>query len=270
MWAVALVALAACNQVLGLDDLHDRTAPIDAPFACPPIGTTPVFSPIIHQSFVELCYEYARFSTGLAVGMCKVGLSGAYLASQGMGDGPLTPIPGLDFVYDDPRPTPDGTLMLAVHNAGAAPTVEQFRATGVGWSFDRDIPFPHPDTIALGHVATDPDGGWRMLVVENHQLEEWKTSNDSWVMIAMHPVSALGLADVSYATFTEDGLRALLRGTRPGGLEEIYFTDRPDVGTEFRIADRLDAIPVATPYLDRTCARIYLAAVGSVFYAQQQ
>jgi hypothetical protein len=72
--ALVLVLGAGCNEVLGLSstraiDAGFYDAQIDAPFACPPTGTTPRFSRLLHQAVVQPVFEYTTSSATMrAVG----------------------------------------------------------------------------------------------------------------------------------------------------------------------------------------------------------
>src|SRR5512140_1317532 len=123
-----VVALCACNQVLGLHGVSERDAtPIDAPFACPPIGTAPRFSPLIHQYSSQNCFGLVRLSSGFAMASCE---TPNFLAqvSESHDDGPLEPTnlvstPSSEF--DRPRPSPDGALLLVMHVLTSGPSFPQ-------------------------------------------------------------------------------------------------------------------------------------------------
>lgn len=52
-------------------DAQQFDAPQDAPYRCPQIGTTPQFSPLVHQILVADCTDYSTStSAGLATGFC--------------------------------------------------------------------------------------------------------------------------------------------------------------------------------------------------------
>ena len=72
---ITVLLLGACDRALGIKatQLWDATPP-DAPFACPPIGTTPRFSPGIHQ-LPQSCDHYVTTPGGLAMARCALGVS---------------------------------------------------------------------------------------------------------------------------------------------------------------------------------------------------
>jgi hypothetical protein len=271
-----LVALCACNSILGLGDVRDRAAPSDAPFACPPIGTTPQFSPVIHQSSVHVyCNSYERFASRYALGMCQTDPAySEFVVSESFGDAALVPITTFDGLpttesIAQAYVSPDGNLMVLSHTIVNAVHIEQYVRVAGSWTYDRDLPIPASFRTELGSIGGEATR-WRMLVVEG-AFDEWGTADGMWSLLVTHSAATLGVAKVEYASLTEDGLRAVLLATPlDGGAGGIYFTDRPDLASEFRVADRLDTVPAtAAPYLDHTCARIYVGGLESVFYAQQ-
>src|SRR5690349_8436389 len=96
---VGLAALCGCNQILGLSptqalppvDAQYFDAPADAPFSCPPIGTAPHFSRVLHQ-IQQDCTDFTA-SSDWAVGYCY---TDRYQISQGPPDGPFERIAGME------------------------------------------------------------------------------------------------------------------------------------------------------------------------------
>jgi hypothetical protein len=273
-----LVALCGCNRILGLGDVLARdAAPPDGPFACPAIGITPPFSTLIHQALDQNCPDYVRVSSGLAIGTCTTDVGPIpVVIMQGTGDGLLEPVPELAGIpgeyYDHARPAPDGSSLVVLHYTSPASRVEEWVRTASGWSFGQLIPISNAGGAHLGPLGSDGNGGWRMLVRDTVGFEEWgRGPTGAWTPIATFDPTALGLADVDYGALAESGLRAVLIGTSQAGIAGVYYTDRGSVDGAFRIADRLDVVPItATPYLDATCARIYVSGLDAVFYAQHQ
>jgi hypothetical protein len=78
-----LLALCACNRILGLDDLGVRApyidAPLDAQPYCPPFGTPPRFSPVLHEVIDQRCVGYETSAT-IVVAECT-GNTGTEIAA---------------------------------------------------------------------------------------------------------------------------------------------------------------------------------------------
>src|SRR5689334_19586163 len=71
----SVLLLVGCNQVYGLDptrasDAAYFDAPIDAPYACPPIGTPPRFSRSFAQVVAQNCNNYTVSISGRALARC--------------------------------------------------------------------------------------------------------------------------------------------------------------------------------------------------------
>src|SRR5258708_5638643 len=94
-WMV--LALCACNRILGLGDLDVRDphfdALVDAQPYCPPFGTLPRFSPVLREYVDENCAGYETSAT-VAVASCTYDTLGTVVAQGPIGQ-LLTPITGL-------------------------------------------------------------------------------------------------------------------------------------------------------------------------------
>ena len=274
--AIGWLALSACNQTLGLHDVTLQDAiPIDAPFACVPIGTTPRFSPVIHELIDQDCDDYLQLSSGLAMGTCYFSGDADGSVSEGQGDSPLDRSSLVNMpksTYRTPRPSPDGDLMLVTHAITTNVTflrVEQHHREGAAWVYDTTPTF-NAAFPQVGELARTPAGSLRVALVELSSMEEWEYTT-TWTLEATYTAGDLGLDDVTYASLSEDGLRMLVTGTAPGRVNrQVFYTDRPDGAARFRPAEMLDNVPASsTPYLSADCARIYISGLDAVFYVQQ-
>src|SRR5262245_4570269 len=110
-WVGIALALAACNEVLGVQEtlLIDAYSP---PTQCPPLGTAPAFSGVLYQLDVGFCVDYhVHTALGVVVASCYPNdLAEFPIIYEGPIDGVLAPAQGLQVVsmiVDQPRLTPD-------------------------------------------------------------------------------------------------------------------------------------------------------------------
>lgn len=164
-----LVGLCACNQVFGLDPTRHAyfDAQIDAPFACPPIGTTPHFATNPHQVVYEDCDQYQVTSDGtLAVVTC-VGV-----ISQGPALGPFKAIPELasdgTTQRQNVRISPDGDQLVLQESIGPSQFVRYTHASDGTWQRGDVLVWPSSETSAVYVVSTQTRGlPRRFFAVDN-------------------------------------------------------------------------------------------------------
>jgi hypothetical protein len=277
-----LLLACSCNQVLGVHTTHLADAPTpDAPFTCPDIGKTPQFAPGFHQVVVGQCYG-GYMTTGVrAVAICNFSDSPLLPVGEGPADQLLSPAAGVtNTLYDviGVRLTPDGDEMLveaerlSFFNLLAAPFLQMYQRGNDGtWSVEYALGIPVTDSDAIGtFTAGDPIG--RRLVIGgalDSTLHEYSYDGTAWNAGWAQPISELGVTSITGLALTSDGRRMVFSAGMP---PIVYYTDRMDVGTSFRIADQLQNVPgVYDPFLTDDCARLYYAAgdIRAIFYSQQ-
>jgi hypothetical protein len=280
---VALVALCGCNSVFGVQTTNKRDAtmpyydaPADAPFACPPLGTPPKFSSVLHQVIAQYCTDYTISSaTGLAAASCYRPNMG-----QDISLGPVDTLPAQILPYDyqdqhsEPRLSPEGDdiLVYGYLSASYMTQFEEFRASGGTWSRTYVLPLP-PTASAITAPTRSPDR--HVLVVEtDSQLHEFRDNGgNSWTETAAHSTTELGVAYPGSPALTPDGLRLLLYAapTTDPSTYYLMYTDRAALDLPFRPAVPLYGAPAAPDvFMTEDCGRIYMSALQSVFYVEQQ
>jgi hypothetical protein len=266
---LAVLAVAGCNQAFGLDrtqpvDARYFDAPIDAPFACPPLGETPAFSPSFQQVVYD-CREYSLSLDRQALALCG---REPMLPFEGVIDGPLDrPAVGLadpTYALQFARLAPEGDELVATY----------YRA-GTGYELRTYARQPNGDWSRKGTIATAPSyrdvsGPTRrprhvMLTTSSNALAELVEDTPLWRQVALHPASELGVGYPGAPKLSADGLRLLLvDGTR------VVYADRPTIEAPFRPAAPVDGLPYVTDaFLTDDCSRVYFSGVGTVFYSQR-
>ena len=280
------MVLCACDSIFGLHSTGTIDARfIDARFydadlatACPPIGTTPHYSPLLVQTIVQDCFSFT-FSDPLqlAVAECDSGQGSAPISSGPLG-GPLTPAVGID---GSPCPTPflvevapDGTVYAVCYNGGAFeyPT---FTRAGSSW-------MQGPDSLATSPTASyvfAPSGTaapHHMLYFSgfDNLLHEVVGDLGAWTDTGnpMSPSQLGVIPPITSLRLSSDGLRMTLLADTPTSpkLEVPLYSDRATIGDTFRPVDVLPGIPDGVfPAMTDDCTRAYFTGLDSVFYVQQ-
>jgi hypothetical protein len=287
---LAVTLLTGCNRIFGIAETGQQPppdaidaayfdAPIDAPFACPPTGETPLFSRSLNQ-IVQTCVEYTATTTGRAVGYC-------YGATQQLAEGPvdgeLTPIAGFEQSgethIDMARYAPEGDELF-VRIWLDSSTVGRFvvyRPSGGAFVADHDITLPASEPIdSFARFGAPSLGPTRRMMIRNNSQDYREIE-----------VSATG-ASTSIGTYTAGDLGVVsLIGVPPNmspdGLRIVFLSADPDLGTITAYADRatindrfgtvriLDGVPRSdAPFMTENCGRVYFSALGYVFWVQRQ
>jgi hypothetical protein len=281
-WWCVVVMLAGCDRIFGIHDTHELhidaqffDAGIDAPFACPAVGA-PVYSPLLHQEFVQNCGEYNISADGTtAVGLCYVGAQASlHIGPPGM---PLEPagIPQSgQGAFAAPRLTPDGNELIVLEYSfnDASVAARHFVRAGSSWQTAGPLPFTLDAYRSISHIARTPTGD-RLFVLDSmaRNAQEWELSNGTWTQHGP-PITAdeLGVPSFFRIALTPDGLHMLISA---GGSADqpLFFTQRVTADSPLATAAPAQGVPhVDTPYMTNDCARVYFAGLGSIFYAQQQ
>lgn len=280
MRGVALLVLAcACDQVFGIQHTHSNDAPFfdaptDAPFACPMLGTTPMYSPYVHLVSADDCFEYTpSFTSGRVVASgCN---DSGYPIYEGPFEGPLEPaIPAEAATVEltHPRLTPDGTQMYVWRDVANVPSniLAFTRASDGTWQTTSAPGFPIDATPS--NIIRGPSDD-RMLLVPSagSELDEWSDAGGTWHQLAVHPVSELGVTFVSASSLSSDGLRLIVLADSSFGFSMSVYSDRMNIDGPFRAAELLTGVPTDEhdAVISDDCARIYLSGLGALFYVRQ-
>lgn len=278
-----LLLVCGCNQVFGLHetvalDAQQFDAPIDAPFACPALGTPPQFSKVLHQAIARNCQGYMTSPESQRAVACCFDTGGLF---GGIVDGDIssdlqtsTLTPAGDF--DWPRLTPEGTAIW-VRDRSSPPRFAVFE-----WQSDHHWVRTHD--LGIANVGRDdyisaPSravGGKRRFVryaFSDFKLYEYDDDGSTTSPpIRSYAVNTdLGSDFVSFPNLDASGLRLVFVGETPGSsFSQTFYADRPSLDVPFSPAKPLTAAPLAyDPFLSPDCSRIYTSGLGSIFYAQQ-
>jgi len=276
---LVLLLGAGCNQVLGLSstqviDAGFFDAQIDAPFACPPTGTTPQFSRVLNQVVVQPVFEYTTsMATMRAVAQSPAGvvegpIDDIMTSATGLGGDPAClSCAQLSF----PRLTPEGDGVYGVTSSMIGAHLGLYRRANNEWMEVQT--FKTPLGSFLSSVTRGPT---RHLVIYDgvafHEYAVDDGGSSTEVLPAYQPQD-LGLFNLGNPMLTADGLHMVFPGAavRNGTTTtEMYYADRPDLGARFTTATLLVDFPVVdSAYLTEDCSRIYISGLGSLFYAQR-
>jgi hypothetical protein len=285
-WGLAIVLLCACNQAFGIRETRASDAsqvffdaPIDAPYQCPPIGTTPRFSSLLHQVIPQYCTDYSfSAASQRALAVCVTGPYSRGFIYQGTIDGSLTAAPGFptasDITVSQPRIDPEGEeVVLATFDlTNTVAPFAVFRAqTDGSWSRLADLPIPQ-----FGIVSGRTRGPNRHLLHRKNvqdDLDEWaEQSPGTWNKVNTHRLAALGVTAVDELWISPDGLRVIMnaRTATTPNLGQVMYADRASMTDAFNAAVALDNVPaVHDAFMTEDCARIYLSGLQQIFYVQQ-
>ena len=280
-----LLALCACNRIFGLSptaeskvDAQFFDAPVDAPFTCPPIGTTPRFETDPHQVIYDKCFGYQRSANGIAKVDCLNAID------MGAWDGPFAPAADLaeDATYFRTGGwlAPDGD-QIYMQEMGKLASVNQFarfvpNGSG-GWTRVDTLVFP--SQLYLPYFISTPTRTVprHAMVLDNHgylaEVIDDGTANLQFVRAYSN--LQLGIANFNGPQLSPDGLRLVIYGTAPqpdgSVLQSVWYSDRPSIDADFRTFDPLPDVPLITdPFFTEDCSRLYFSGIGSIWYVQQR
>jgi hypothetical protein len=275
-----LLALCACNRVLGLGDVGVRDAHffdglVDAQPYCPTtLGVVPRFSPVFHEVIDQDCYDYTTAtSANLALAVCRV--ANVTAIYQGPIDGELAPAQGLPMTttrlqWFDVRISPEGDHAYATEFDATTGmyTFHTFdRSSPTGWQEGPIIPLP----ASGGGVSTVTIGPQRHLMfaqVGGTTVEEW--SQDS--VGAWHHVRDLDLGRLIRDVWLgADGLRMVVTSETIDNFDQkLQYFDRSAIDDVFDAPVELTSLPpTGGLFITADCTRAYVSSTASIFYAQQ-
>lgn len=278
-----LLALCACNQVLGIDrTTHPLDGRIDGPFSCPAIGQTPQYDGTPQQLVPRDCQEYTlSTASNLAVAYC-FSQQGSQV-EQGAVNGDLNSVPELAPVsgisYAKPRLSPEGDQLVVIRFGTSADGFVRYRRSGSSWTADA-APFVMPAQITandqvllLSTASRGPDR--HLLALVNHfssaSIDEMTDDGSGTLgFVKEYTPAILGLdSGLDGPMLSPDGLRAVFRG-QAGAMVGVWLVDRPSITSDFGPPRLLSGIPdVTDPFLTEDCGRVYYSTAGSIWYAQQ-
>lgn len=291
-----LVVLCGCNQIFdlrstGVIDAPPQQffdAPTDAPPACPPTGATPTYSRSLVQVITQNCTYYsASIRSRTAIGYCyddefKTGYF------EGELDAPLERVRGdlgstATVLVRSAMLDPQGETVFADlydftddQNHRAFVGTWQ-RAPDGAWQRGPDTTIPTHAMLYGSWISSPTADAPRRILVRSAtaaNMDEYGEDAGTWTLVTSYTPSDLGITAITSAQLSPDGLRVLLRGRDPvrmlGGM---FYADRASVDAPFSTARYLDTVPApsqGTAYMTEDCARVYMPALGSLFYAAQR
>jgi len=272
-WLLLLTLACACNQVHGLDQtglIYD-TPPIDAPWACPAIGTMPTFSRQLHQLPGRGCRQYT-FSpkTKRAVALCYpngVGANKESFVGEGPLDDELTPALSSPEPFENPRLTPDGQRLYVSHQQGTTVVTEQYTRVNDTWVLTKTNPFPNG---YISTIATGPGGDRALMYTGGGLWEEWAEIAGTWMVVGPFDADFPLIAPV-HTSLSLDGLRVIFEGLDYNdGRVSMYYSDRSAVDQRFRTPVVID-VPKSQDLVAMTedCGKLYVFGLERLFYVSQ-
>lgn len=283
MRAWSLLALCACNQVFGIREtgLIDAALPgdgpgPDAPYSCPPIGTTPTFTGSTRLALTRNCFDISG-AAGNAVAICLE--SGR--VEVGTFEGGLAPEAGTPaYLIDDgfvagPRLSPSGDELLVRWKpfSNGAIQVRRYTRSAAGWTRQADLPLTGQFNLAVSAPSMGPTRHLVYLADDAKSFRELSDTGSGWSDIGeSYPFTSWGLAEVSKPQLSSDGLRLLFHVRQAGGEIGVWYSDRPSVDARFRTPQEVIGAPLTRgndPYMSDDCGRIYMSDQGAINFAQQ-
>lgn len=282
--SAAAVVASACNEFFELQstaaqppiDAQYFDMPLDASFMCPPIGTTPRFSQLLHQPIFQTCTDYTVDINGRAIAYCNKDFYGI---AEGTLDMPMTPATG--FVFGDvplsfPRLTPEGDDVFVSRQSDRSTPgeIHVFHRQGAMWSHTYQLQAPF--TLSAGARIGTPTFGpvRRLMMIDLDTLYELDVDGAGNATVHdQYTTADLGATFVSSApNLSPDGLRMTIAGIATDDqVSRTLYTDRASTSARFRTVDAIDAFAFAhDPFMTADCARIYFSAAASVLYVQQE
>jgi hypothetical protein len=271
MRLVACALLAGCNQVLALDPTHTSGGPA----RCPPIGTPPLFAPVVGQEVEQYCTRYTlSATTGMAMASCLFG-SGIPVPAYGPAGGPLDAIElatndPADAIAFGPVLAPEGDEAYAVlsnTNTVGSLRLAVFALDGGQWTW-RDY-----EPLGAGVVVTDLSPptrrpGRHVVYYVNSQTHEARqdatgTWTDAGTPYDSFPVNA------NRPYLSPDGLRFASTVLEGDGFHVVY-ADRPTIDGRFGPpAELANVPPTVDTFLAEDCGRVYFSGLDNVLFEPQ-
>ncbi len=279
---VVLLLVCGCNQVFGLNETTaidalspESLPPPPPPPECPAIGVVPAFRSRTTQLTAPGCISYTVSATH-AMGVCAGEVS---RGDRDQGLSPVTITPRPAYIVDTRLdPSLDRFLLTTT-------VFDQGRTNLVFLEYQLQ---PNGDWLGapgytLGQIASGistpsvgPDrlavyGGTAGALVEIHD----DGTGAGWVGrtdYVIPEVMAMGRV-ITQPSLSADGRRLMfvVADDFTQDLGIVYYADRASVSDPFVTAHAVDSLPagIAWPHMTADCGRLYYAALGTVFYAEQ-
>lgn len=281
--AAAFTFLCGCNQIFGLEptqaiptnDAPYFDAPVDAPFACPPPGSFPTFSRLLHQ-IPEHCNGYeSSTAAGVATAMCPAGLVAQI--SLGTLDGQFSPVGTFEQVgmdrLDQPRLAPDGDLLF-VRNWNTSTLTARVKVYGLTsgtFTYSHDLQATFDTSVKFSHLTSGPVR--HMLIQDGTSssiIEYIVDASGALTMIHTYTPGELGLNGIySIPSLSPDGLRVVFVGGTSSS-SGTYYMSRAAIGDLFTSPMLIPEVPVnSDPFMTPDCGRLYFSALGYIFWVQR-
>jgi hypothetical protein len=262
----AILALAGCNALYGLEGTEQRTADARAPYRCPTDGSPPQFSTQLHQVMRVTCYSYTfSESTDIALYDCVQPIEEGSIDARGRPFAPIelaptTPSPG---TAQDPRITPDGERLFVRQVYDVDQSYETvYRREGDRWVDPVDID-TNTYSEYFGLPSAVPDR--RVIKSAGATFVEYVEQPDrTWSEVASYPSAPLRTNRP--LSLSPDGLSVIfLRG------QTLAYSRRASTSDPFASYVDVPGVPsgVGTPFMTADCGRLYFSALGSIWYAEQ-
>jgi len=264
--ALVVIALAACNQVYGLDPTIERDARFfDAPSTCPPIGGPINFGPLLEQAALDY-YSYTA-SRERAIVLRGEPLSANAEIHGGPPDGPFALIPelprseGAVFYITRAQLSPEGDLLLlrVGYNGASALELRTYHFDGA-WVRGANVDAaPYYTTT----VSRAPDRRMIGRPLNDSVVRELSDVSGTWQEIATHPLA--GVTNVAPLWLSPDALRLVFNAS---GI--IRYSDRASTADPFVSSQVLELPSNLDTFITEDCTRAYFSGLQSLFYANRR
>ncbi|HEY1555137.1 MAG TPA: hypothetical protein VGF94_09935 [Kofleriaceae bacterium] len=291
-WLALVCALAACDQVFGLRSTHALDAqyfdaPSDAPYSCPPIGTTPTFTASLREQLPQACASYTVATVDRAMAQCPEASSVYY----GPAGGPLAKaVIVLDVATQEVefmRIAPEGDHAIASLFDLTAEMyyIEQFQLMPDNAWHDVHLvlALPFGGIVSYPLISTPSrEPGAHVLVIQYNLYPTPSTlyemvddanpdPGQPWHQQLAKVFDPATFSIVNGMSMTPDGLRNVffMQAVVPAGA---YYQDRATLGDAFSTPALLSNVPETSgtdPFMTEDCSRVYVSGLGAVFYVTQ-
>ena len=193
------------------------------------------------------------------------------------------PASGLPSLVADPQNgltkawvVPEGDIVIVAGSVAGTPRFTRFQhQSDDTWLQISDLGIAANFGFTMGGLTAGPTPHLIRYDSNADFQEVIDDGSNTWATNVMPSYSRaeLGVGNVLTNPYlSADGLRMTFIGSPPGANspQAVYYTDRPTIADRFRAAEVLPGVPLeAEAFLDPTCARVYLEALGSIFFEQR-
>jgi len=269
---VAVFALAACNQVYGLDSTSGPTSDV-SPTQCPPLGQAPKFARQFHQVVPQDCFSYHFNDTGaIATATCGSEIFAGARDQPLTATGVFSSRPGVTTQHFFPRPAQSGRRFYVARHVTQpqSAAIVAFDEVNGSWVDAGAQSLPHTFTMRPSTVFHGPTGD-RLFMIDTiaKTMREYELEGGAWVPRGAARVLPTGFYGYETLSLTSDGLRAVF--TITSTTANLYYMDRRDLDSAFGEPQMLAGAPtgITEAHLSDDCTQLYFLALDSIFYARQ-